>query len=78
MKYLDPSEGVFFPALISVRAETAALLREMADEMGTSLDELLSAIAEDSVSDLAASRGFLGDVIIPDSCSKKDLMQLLE
>ena len=50
MKYLDPSEQVLFPVIISVRADTAELLSFMADDMGSSVDDLLSAIAEDSAS----------------------------
>ncbi len=78
MKYLDPAEQILFPVIISVRADTAELLREMADEMDTSMDEVLSAIAEDSVSDLSRSRTFVDDVVIPDRCSTDDLLKLFE
>ena len=78
MKYLDPSERVLFPVILSVRADTAELLKEMANEMDVSMDDVLSAIAEDSVCDLAGSRVFLNDVVIPDRCSTEDLLKRLE
>ena len=74
MKYLDPAELVLFPAIISVRADTAELLREMASDMGVSLDEVLSALAEDSASQLGSDKVFLDDVYIPDRCSNQDLL----
>ncbi len=77
MKYLDPAERFLFPVILSVRADTAQLLKEMAMEMDSSIDELLSAIAEDSVCDLAGKYSFLEDVFIPDSCSTKDLLKML-
>ena len=78
MKYLDPSEFVLFPVMLSIRADTAMLLRDMASQMDTSLDELLSAIAEDSASELEGSSEFLEDVVIPDGCSTEDLLRTLE
>ena len=78
MKYLDPAELVLFPAIISVRADTANILREMANEMGVSLDEVLSALAEDSVSQLSPNTDFLDDVFIPDRCSTQDLLDSIE
>ena len=53
--YPGPSSRVLFPALLSISDESAALLHEMAKDMNISLDELLSGIAEDSVSGLAHS-----------------------
>ena len=78
MKHLDPAEHELFPVLISVRADAAQLLREMASEMGTTLDELISALAEDSACELAGPRDSLDDVFIPDSCSATDLLKALE
>ncbi len=88
MNYLDPAERVLFPVIITVRADTAEMLDEMANEMEVSMDEVLSAIAEESVSDLGASsstpstlaggRAFLGEVLIPDRCSTEDLLNLME
>ncbi len=78
MKYLDPSEHVLLPVLISVRADAAELLSEMALEMGTTIDELISALAEDSACDLSRPSEFLDDVVIPDRCSTQDLMNRIE
>ena len=83
MKYLDPAEQVLFPVMISLRADAAELLREMADEMGTTMDELISALAEDSASDLARPNDSLEDsaiprnVVIPDKCSTQELLKHL-
>tara|TARA_B100000029_G_C17525464_1_gene941504 strand:+ start:330 stop:566 length:237 start_codon:yes stop_codon:yes gene_type:complete len=78
MKFLDPSEHVLIPLTVSVRADTAQLLREMASEMGISMDELFSALAEDSVCDLPVAEPIIDDVFIPDRCSTLDLLQVLE
>ena len=78
MKHLDPAEQILLPVIISVRADTAELLREMAHELESSMDEVLSAIAEDSVTELSHSTAFVNDVVIPDRCSTKDLLSLFE
>ena len=88
MNYLDPAERVLFPVIITVRADTAELLDEMANEMEVSMDEVLSAIAEESVNELGSSRyassklegvsDFLDEVLIPDRCSTEDLLKLME
>ena len=78
MKYIDPAEQVLLPLIISVRADTAHLLTEMAEEMGISVDEVLSAIAEDSVSGLEKKQALLEGVIIPDKCSTQDLLNSME
>ena len=67
MKYLEPSgEQSLIPLIISVRAETARLLSEMAREMGVSLDEVLSFIAEDAVIGLESNSKALEDIFIPE------------
>ncbi len=78
MKFLDPAEQILFPAVLSLRADTAALLAEMATELDSSIDELLSSIAEDAVSGLSKEKFFLEDVVIPDSCSTEDLIRSLD
>ena len=80
MKYLDPGEHVLFPVVLSVRADVAVLLREMADEMGTTMDELISALAEDSACDLESycPKERLEDVVIPDKCSTEDLLSRMD
>ena len=50
----------------------------MADDMGASLEDVLSSIAEDSVIDLKRLQDDLGIVIIPEKCSTKDLINLLQ
>ena len=77
MKYPGPQERILYPALISLSQETAHLLQSMANDMGVSLDELLSGIAEDSVSGLQAIDVDL-ETYIPKSCSRNQLEQLLE
>tara|TARA_B100000029_G_C16769632_1_gene665035 strand:- start:197 stop:433 length:237 start_codon:yes stop_codon:yes gene_type:complete len=78
MKYLEPGDRVLFPVMISLRADAAELLREMANEMGTTLDDLISALAEDSACDLSETAEFLDDVYIPDRCSTQDLLERLD
>ena len=77
MKSTNPAELVLLPAIISVRADTAHVLREMANDMDVSMDEVLSALAEDSVSQLGSNNDFLEDVFIPDRCSTQDLLDSL-
>ena len=78
MKFLDPSSQVLLPVVISVRADTAQILSEMALEMESSLDEVLSDMAEDAAACLGCSSIFLEDVVIPDRCSTEDLLKSLE
>ena len=78
MNYLDPAERILFPVILTVRADTADLLREMAGEMDVTMDEMLSAIAEESVSELGGGNELLNDVFIPERCSTKDLLKLIE
>ena len=54
------------------------MLIEMADDMGTSLEDVLSSIAEDSVIDLKRLEDDLGLVIIPEKCSKQDLINTFQ
>ena len=63
---------------LSLKDETLRMLIEMADDMGTSLDEVLSSIAEDSVIDLKRLQGDLGIVSIPEKCSAQDLINSLQ
>ena len=77
MKYLDPSEQVLIPVTISIRPDTAGLLIEMANDMNISLDELISALAEDSVVGLSTYQSLIDDVLIPDRCSKNDLKEAM-
>ena len=78
MKFLDPREEVSFAVTVSVRAESALMLSEMANDMNIPLDELISGIVEDSVTGFGASKIFTEDVLIPDRCSTDDLQKLIE
>ena len=59
---------------LSLKDETLRMLIEMADDMGASLEDVLSSIAEDSVIDLKRLQDDLGIIIIPDKCSSQDLI----
>ena len=63
---------------LSLKDETLRMLIEMADDMGASLDDVLSSIAEDSVIDLKRLQDDLGIVIIPEKCSRQDLINSLQ
>ena len=63
---------------LSLKEETLRMLIEMADDMGASLDDVLSSIAEDSVIDLKRLQDELGIVIIPEKCSTQDLINSLQ
>ncbi len=77
MKFLDPSDRVLVSVTLNVRAETAELLEEMAREMELSIDDVLSAIAEDATIGSKKCDDFFEDIYIPDSCSTKDLLEAL-
>tara|TARA_Y100001968_G_scaffold187047_1_gene171412 strand:- start:706 stop:945 length:240 start_codon:yes stop_codon:yes gene_type:complete len=63
---------------LSLKDETLRMLIEMANDMGASLEDVLSSIAEDSVIDLKRLQDDLGIVIIPEKCSKQDLINSLQ
>ena len=63
---------------LSLKDETLRMLIEMADDMGESLEDVLSSIAEDSVIDLKRLQNDLGIVIIPEKCSTQDLINSLQ
>ena len=73
----DPNEQFLVPLILSMRSEAAQQLIDMAIEMEISLDELVSALAEDSVIGLESTR--LNDhVVIPDRVSTDDLIKILQ
>ena len=72
------AENVSINVNLSLKDETLRLLVEMADDMGASLEEVLCSIAEDSVIDLKRLQNDLGIILIPDKCSKQDLMNSLQ
>ena len=61
---------------ISVRRETLRLISEMAQDMGISINEVFSFLAEDSVNDLELIEG-LNEIEIPNKCSLDDLKNAL-
>ena len=61
-----------------LKDETLRMLVEMANDMGASLEDVISSITEDSVIDLERLKNFLGIVIIPEKCSKQDLINSIQ
>ena len=63
---------------LSLKNETLRMVIEMANDMGASLEDVISAITEDSVIDLERLQDDLGIVIIPEKCSKQDLINSIQ
>ena len=61
-----------------LKDETLRMLVEMANDMGASLEDVISSITEDSVIDLERLQDDLGIVIIPEKCSKQDLINSIQ
>ena len=61
---------------ISVRRDTLRLISEMARDMGISINEVFSFLAEDSVIDLELLED-LNEIEIPHKCSPEDLKNAL-
>ena len=57
---------------ISVRRDTLRLITEMAQDMGITINEVFSFLAEDSVIDLELLED-LNEIEIPNKCSLNDL-----
>ncbi len=77
MKSLNPkNEYIPLRINLSVRRDTLRLLSEMANDMGISIDEVLSFLAEDSVIDLEIDE-VLKDIKIPSKCSLADLKEII-
>ena len=77
MKSANP-ENEYIPLnlRISVRRDTLRLISEMAQDMGVSINEVFSFLAEDSVIDLELMED-LNNVDIPSKCSLDDLKKAL-
>ena len=71
-------QNISFSVNLSLKNETLRMLIEMADDMGASLEDVISSIAEDSVIDLKRLQDDLGIVIIPEKCSTQDLIDSLK
>ena len=63
---------------LSLKNETLRMLVEMANDMGASLEDVISSVTEDSVIDLERLQDDLGIVIIPEKCSKEDLIKSIQ
>jgi len=73
MKSASPeNEYVPLDLRISVRRDTLRLITEMAQDMGISINEVFSFLAEDSVIDLELLED-LNKIEIPNKCSSNDL-----
>ena len=72
------SENEYIPLdlRISVRRDTLRLISEMAQDMGISINEVFSFLAEDSVIDLELLED-LNEIEIPNKCSLNDLKNAL-
>ena len=77
MKSANPeNEYIPFDIRISVRRDTLRLISEMAQDMGISINEVFSFLAEDSVIDLELMED-LNKIDIPNKCSIDDLKNAL-
>jgi len=77
MKSATPeNEYIPLELRISVRRDTLRLISEMAQDMGISINEVFSFLAEDSVIDLELLED-LNEVEIPSKCSLDDLKNAL-
>ena len=77
MKSANPeNEYIPLDLRISVRRDTLRLISEMARDMGISINEVFSFLAEDSVIDLELLED-LNEIEIPSQCSLDDLKNAL-
>ena len=77
MKSAHPeNEYIPLDLRISVRRDTLRLIAEMAQDMGISINEVFSFLAEDSVIDLELLED-LNEIKIPTKCSLDDLKNAL-
>jgi len=77
MKSANPeNEYIPLDLRISVRRDTLRLISEMAEDMGISINEVFSFLAEDSVVDLELIED-LNEIKIPSKCSLNDLKNAL-
>ena len=77
MKSANPeNEYIPLDIRISVRRDTLRLISEMAQDMGISINEVFSFLADDSVIDLEFLED-LNEIEIPTKCSLNDLKNAL-
>ncbi len=72
------SHSVSINVNLSLKDDTLRMLIEMANDMGTSLEDVISSITEDSVIDLKLLEDELGIVFIPEKCSHEDLINSIQ
>ena len=72
------NQNVSINVNLSLKGETLRMLIEMANDMGASLEDVISSITEDSVIDLERLQDDLGIIIIPEKCSKQDLINSIQ
>ena len=72
------SHSVSINVNLSLKDETLRMLIEMANDMGASLEDVISSITEDSVIDLRRLEDDLGIVVIPEKCSPQDLLNSIQ
>ena len=78
MKSANPeNEYIPLDLRISVRRDTLRLISEMAQDMGISINEVFSFLAEDSVIDLELIED-LNEIEIPNKCSLDDLKKAIQ
>jgi len=78
MKSTNPkNEYVPLRINLSLRRDTLRLISEMANDMGISIDEVLSFLTEDSVIDLELDED-LRDIKIPNKCSLVELKEIIK
>ena len=71
-------QNVSLSVTLSLKEDTLRMLVEMANDMDASLEDVISSITEDSVIDLERLQDDLGIVIIPERCSKQDLINSIQ
>ena len=77
MKSANPeNEYIPLDLRISVRRDTLRLISEMAQDIGISINDVFSFLAEDSVVDLELLED-LNEIEIPTKCSVDDLKKAL-
>ena len=77
MKSAKPeNEYIPLDLRISVRRDTLRLISEMAQDMGISINDVFSFLAEDSVIDLELLED-LNEIKIPSKCSLDDIKNAL-
>ena len=78
MKFTNPkNEYIPLRINLSLRRDTLRLISEMANDMGISIDEVLSFLTEDSVIDLELDED-LRDIRIPNKCSLVELKEIIK